>query len=481
MRTPQLAAVHQELELIVTAGRCDPDRVRGAAVIDALPGLGKTTAANSFARGFDLAQVRRHGPLTGEGHERIPVFRVGLTSNTTLRTLNRMICQFYGHPGAGRASAAQLAGQAVDCVLSCETRIGIIDDLHFIDPRRKDGLDVSNHLKWLASELPVTFIYAGVGLAGRGLFAEGLTGPSAVLAQTGRRWTRLELPPFELVSDPGRRHWHGLLKATERQLVLACARPGMLTGLAELPVRADQRPHWLVHHPDHPRLLHGDPSAAKRHSTAGAARPGADRRSIRAGPPPAGRRVRRGAAVGRPGPARQAAGRRLVNAPGRRLPLRVQPVPGEALDSWLEALARRNQVTVGTLTAALGWPFPASPAGLVTGVPPQVLRRIEDQAGLPPGRLDVAVLDRYLPLGPARRHGSWYCPSCLAEQDGRWLLAWRLGWVFACTADRVLLCDTCPACGQVPRGGAGRAGLNPPGTCADTIKRTTAAARTCAR
>ncbi len=160
MRTPQLAAVHDELEVIVTAGRCDPDRVRGAAVIDALPGLGKTTAANSFARGFDRAQIRRHGPLTGEGHERIPVFRAGLTSNTTLRTLNRMICGFYGHPGAGRASAAQLASQAVDCVLSCESRVGIIDDLHFIDPRRRDGLDVSNHLKWLASELPVTFIFS---------------------------------------------------------------------------------------------------------------------------------------------------------------------------------------------------------------------------------------------------------------------------------------------------------------------------------
>ena len=159
-------------------------------------------------------------------------------------------------------------------------------------------------------------------------------------------------------------------------------------------------------------------------------------------------------------------------SPGRTLPLRVPIVPGEALDSWLEALARRHQVTVGTLTAALGWPFPASPAGLVAGIPAQVLRRIEDQAGLPPGRLDDAVLDRYLPLGPARRHGSWYCPSCLAEQDGRWLLSWRLGWVFACTAHRVLLCDTCPACGQVPRGRAGRAGLNPPGTCASTIKRT---------
>ena len=48
LRTPQLAAVHDELEVIVAAGRCDPDRVRGAAVIDALPGLGKTTAVEQL-------------------------------------------------------------------------------------------------------------------------------------------------------------------------------------------------------------------------------------------------------------------------------------------------------------------------------------------------------------------------------------------------------------------------------------------------
>jgi hypothetical protein len=161
-----------------------------------------------------------------------------------------------------------------------------------------------------------------------------------------------------------------------------------------------------------------------------------------------------------------------VTVPARTLPLRVPAVPGEALDSWLEALARRHQVTVGTLVAALGWHMPASPGGLVAGIPAPVLRRIEDQAGLPAGRLDGAVLDRYLPLGPVRRRGSRYCPSCLAELGGRWLLAWRLGWTFACTTHAVLLCDTCPACGRAPRSRTGRtSGLHPPSTCASTIKR----------
>jgi DNA-binding transcriptional ArsR family regulator len=160
-----------------------------------------------------------------------------------------------------------------------------------------------------------------------------------------------------------------------------------------------------------------------------------------------------------------------MSARPRTLPLRVPIVPGEALDSWLEALARRHQVTVGMLVTALGWHMPGSPGGLVAGIPAQVLRRLEQQAGLPAGRLDDAVLDRYPPLGAARRRGSRYCPSCLAGRDGRWLLAWRLGWTFACTTHGVLLCDTCPSCGQAPRGRAGRAGLNPPGTCANTIKR----------
>lgn len=73
---------------------------------------GTLTSASCAPRSFDRAQIRRYGPLTSEGHERIPVFRAGLTSNTTLRTLNRMICEFNGHPRTSRASAAQLAGRA---------------------------------------------------------------------------------------------------------------------------------------------------------------------------------------------------------------------------------------------------------------------------------------------------------------------------------------------------------------------------------
>ena len=158
---------------------------------------------------------------------------------------------------------------------------------------------------------------------------------------------------------------------------------------------------------------------------------------------------------------------------GRMLPLRVPVAPGEPLDSWLEALARRNQTTVTTLAPALGWQLPGTPGGLIDGIPDAVLRRIEHQAGLSPGRLDAAALDRHLPLGTVRRDGSRYCPACLSDREGRWLLSWRLPWTFACTTHRLLLRDTCPGCGRLPRARTGPAGLNPPGTCAAATPRHT--------
>jgi hypothetical protein len=63
-----------------------------------------------------------------------------------------------------------------------------------------------------------------VDLAGRGFFSD---------PQTASRWTRLEVAPFGIDTDEGRADWQSLIKSTERQVVLAHARPGMLTNLAD--------------------------------------------------------------------------------------------------------------------------------------------------------------------------------------------------------------------------------------------------------
>ncbi|WNI20028.1 TniQ family protein [Actinacidiphila sp. ITFR-21] len=63
-----------------------------------------------------------------------------------------------------------------------------------------------------------------------------------------------------------------------------------------------------------------------------------------------------------------------------------------------------------------------------------------------PGRRRVAARHVW-----GRARGSRYCPACLADNGGRWLLKWRLGWSFACLDHHLLLVDTCPRCSRTSR------------------------------
>jgi hypothetical protein len=231
IRTPQVDAVFEALEEICGSNRQDGDRVRPAAVLDALPGLGKTTAALAFGRWFHREQIGLHGPRVqaGDGRwERAPVVYLGLTSHTTMRSLNAMLCRFYGLPERGNADL--LAHRAAECVMNCKTRLIVVDDVHFLDISRRDGREVANHFKWLANVFPVTFLFVGVGLRARGLLDEGLTGADAAYSQTARRWNVLTLDPFEIRTTAGQQTWRQLLLGIERDLVLAGSRHGMIAG-----------------------------------------------------------------------------------------------------------------------------------------------------------------------------------------------------------------------------------------------------------
>jgi hypothetical protein len=233
VRTQQLTAAHNIIDQVMASNRRDAASLRGSVVIDALPGLGKTTIATRYAREFHLRQYRRDGPETASGDQRLPVAFIPLSAGMTLKNLNQKLLDVYGHPAAARTSRAQLGSLAVDCVLSCETRLVVIDDLHFIDFRHRHGSEVSNHLKWLANEMPATFIYVGVALDQRKFFDEGLLGEQAAYAKTSRRATRCPVVPFTIRSTSGFRAWVDLLKAFEAHIKLADARPGMLTDHAK--------------------------------------------------------------------------------------------------------------------------------------------------------------------------------------------------------------------------------------------------------
>ncbi|WP_371618956.1 TniQ family protein [Streptomyces sp. NBC_00454] len=147
------------------------------------------------------------------------------------------------------------------------------------------------------------------------------------------------------------------------------------------------------------------------------------------------------------------------------IPIRVPPIPGEGLDSWLEALARRLAVTATELLRFMGMPT-ARPRLMVrqltafendvivrrTGVDARTLTAMT----LWPWNGSVVTIDpetRMMGRPPAWRHygtDTRFCPTCLEEDHGRWQLTWRLPWSFACTRHGLLLLDRCPGCRYSP-------------------------------
>jgi hypothetical protein len=150
-----------------------------------------------------------------------------------------------------------------------------------------------------------------------------------------------------------------------------------------------------------------------------------------------------------------------------RLPITVAPLPGEALESWIAAYARRLRTTSNGLISHIGLggtrisqmalrlrEHEAAALERATRVDRQVLTRmtLEPHDGLTvaihPGRRALAA---WSPAGRFAAASARYCPACLREHDGRGPVTWRLPWSFACPLHAVLLHDLCPACHRPPR------------------------------
>ena len=182
--------------------------------------------------------------------------------------------------------------------------------------------------------------------------------------------------------------------------------------------------------------------------------------------------------------------------PVRTFPIRLAPLPGEALDSWLEALAHRFNVRLGDVLGDLGLAAPfqhgvrelAVPTDWTIALRQEEAARIAHATGTDPQQLHNMTLMRFdgraLRIDQAKRQvsrhvlwgrprGSRFCPECLADSAGRWPLTWRLGWSFACLTHHRLLADRCPDCGRVQRERPfSRHGLPVPGRCGTLPSRT---------
>jgi hypothetical protein len=86
--------------------------------------------------------------------------------------------------------------------------------------------------------------------------------------------------------------------------------------------------------------------------------------------------------------------RRGVVVPRRRLPLRIQPLAGEAVDSWLEATAAHMDTTVGVLARMVGLSVARRPAWS-RWIGPYELNALEAATGVSAVAIQTMTLQSY--------------------------------------------------------------------------------------
>lgn len=230
-KTPQLKAIHEDLEVALEANLTKKDyETKEPVAISGLPTEGKSVAVQEFCKKFHQDEVLQHGRFTRSGDERWPVLRIGMRGNTGMKTFHEAMCYFYAHPARLHGNVDQLGRHALELITRCDTKILIVDNFHFLHWQRDGGTEIINHCKYLAENFPVTIITIGIGLDERGILMAGT--PEANLAQMSHWTTILGMPPFEIESSAGRRAWCDLLATIEQHVVLGARRDGMLLDLA---------------------------------------------------------------------------------------------------------------------------------------------------------------------------------------------------------------------------------------------------------
>lgn len=206
---------------------------------------GKTTLLEEIGRQYETWFRKQFPPEDPNDAIRvIPVVKVGLPDKATTKSLNITIAEFYGATLSPRKTTRDEYQEVIrQRVALHQTKLIIIDDIHFLNRRARQEfkgkrildqqemsslISINNHLKALADELGVTFIFGGINVDGTGLFDEGATADT-VLSQIGGRMARYELTGFRHGSE----EWKNVVKAFESDLLLDDHIPGTLENLSD--------------------------------------------------------------------------------------------------------------------------------------------------------------------------------------------------------------------------------------------------------
>jgi hypothetical protein len=148
---------------------------------------------------------------------------------------------------------------------------------------------------------------------------------------------------------------------------------------------------------------------------------------------------------------------RYGDVAGDRWPGSVDPLPDEALSSWIHRLALANGMAPRSFAGVLGARDGMWSARLELRLPGDIAALLGNQAGVAPETISAMALtsDPLTPLllplreNAHRSRSTWmqYCPLCLAGDHAPYFRReWRLASRISCFVHGRGLRDRCPAC-----------------------------------
>lgn len=231
LNTPMLDVAKRCIKDQLAANLLAPiDEVKTGVILDGYANLGKTTMVKVIARQFERRIVAETAFRDEQAqHDFIPVVHVTLLHDTTPKAMALDICNYLHIPLRGRETESQLVQAIYDAVKRHTIRLIVVDDIHFLKVRSRDGVETSNFMKSLMSKTGATFVYVGIDVESMGILQES---GAATLAssQTASRFIHVPIPAF----SKGKPAWTKLLNAVETHLLLLDHEPGTLAQHADL-------------------------------------------------------------------------------------------------------------------------------------------------------------------------------------------------------------------------------------------------------
>jgi Bacterial TniB protein len=190
LETPALSRIHAESIRLAAMNYSAAAGARMGIVLDGLGTVGKSSIAMELGKKYELSWRKNILPRIQSAHfsRPIPVVYVTLPGILAINDFNRLITSFMGISVPASATVPWLNDRIIDAMQQCGTSLVIIDDIHFLQMRNRTAQTVNNHLKFLASCVSATFVYAGINVEGSGLLAEGNSKEKAFVSQTQHRF-----------------------------------------------------------------------------------------------------------------------------------------------------------------------------------------------------------------------------------------------------------------------------------------------------